>query len=208
MKHFKTLGLLVLAILALVAAFSTVSASASEFTMSKGGLKFNETTLKKHTLYVTGSAAACTNVTFEGQTSGTTSTSEAVIPTFSNCTAFGFAANVTVTTCKLTFGANGTVTLANTHTEPADPCSIHITVDNVFAHCKVTLTEQSIASAVSYSNGPNNDIILKANSAANVSDHVTESTGLCPLTAGTHTNAHWEGESALEAVGGTITFDV
>jgi hypothetical protein len=207
MNHIKTLGLLAVAVMALTAAFGTASASAvPTFTASSAGLELEESTLAKHVFTVTGSKVECSNIVFEGATEGTDTASQSVMPTYSECTAFGFAnAHVTVTNCKLVLTADGEVHLVKTNTE-AEPCSIHIEVNNALAKCKVTITEQTIPGAVSYSNGAG-DIKVKVNGAANISDHVTESTGFCPLTVGTHTNAHYSGESTVKTPTGTIGWD-
>jgi hypothetical protein len=208
MKHIKTLGLLAVAVMALTAVFGTASASAvPTFTASSGGLKLEESTLANHVFTVTGSNTSCKNIVFEGATEGTDTASQSVMPTYGECTAFGFPAHITVTNCKLVLDADkGTVHLVKTDTASPGPCNIHIEVDNALAKCKVTITEQTIEGAVSYSNGAG-DIKVKVNGAANISDHVTESTGFCPLTVGTHTNAHYTGESTVQASGGTISFD-
>lgn len=206
MKHIKTLGLLAVAVMALTAVFGTASASAAPtFTASSAGLNLEESTLASHVFTVTGSNVTCKNIVFAGATEGTDTSSQSVHPTYGECTAFGFAASVTPTNCKLVLDADGTVHLAKTNTA-GEECMIHIEVNNIFAKCKVTITEQTVSGAVTYADNAG-DIKVKVNGSANITDHVTESSGLCPLTVGTHTNAHYSGESTVKTATGSIGWD-
>ena len=202
MKHIKTLGLLAIAVMALAAIFGTASASAApKFTAGKAGAKINETTLVTHVFSVTGNKTECTNITYTGSTEGTETTSQMVTPKYEGCTAFGFAATVTVTNCTYTLLATGNVKVENS----GGTCSITIKVNNVFAQCEVTIGAQEIVSGVSYSNGAG-DIVVKVNSSG-IKDEVKVSSGLCPLTKGSHTNATYTGESTVQAEGTTTSWD-
>jgi len=208
MKHIKTLGLLAVSVMALTAVFGTASASAApKFTSSALGLNLKTTTLVNHAFSVTGAKTECKKITFAGATETLSGPSQNVHPAYDECTAFGLPAKVKVTNCKFTINADGTVHLVKTDTSPgAELCSIHIEAESIFGKCKVTITEQTISLGVSFTNGEG-DIKLKVNGEANIADHVTESTGVCPLTVGTHTNAHYTGESTVQAEGGTIQWD-
>ena len=204
MKHIKTLGLLAVAVMAMAAVFGTASASAAKFTASAGGLNLKTETLENHVFTVTGSNTQCKKITFAGKTEGTETTSQSVHPTYSECTAFGLPATVSVTNCKFVLTADGISHLVKTDTSPgAEACAIHIEASSIFGKCKVTVTEQT--NEVTYStNGAHIDVTIHD---LKVSDHVTESTGVCPLTVGTHTNASYTGKSTVQAEGGTIAWD-
>jgi len=204
MKHMKTLGLLAVAVMALAAIFGTASASAAKFTAGKVGAKLTTETKVNHVFSVTGSNVECKSIAFEGSTEALETESQIVHPSYKECTAFGFAATVNVINCKFTLQSNQTVTLKKTDT--INKCRITIVVNNVFAQCEVEVGEQSIAGAVSYSNGAG-DINVKVNGSANIADTVLKSSGLCPLTVGSHSNSHYSGESTVKAEGTTITFD-
>ena len=203
MKHIKTLGLLAVAVMALAAFFGTASASAATFTAGASGKKINETTLANHVFSVTGNKTECTNITYTGSTEGTDTSAQMVTPKYEGCTAFGFAATVTVTNCTYNLLASGEVKVEKAG--GAEACSITIKVNNVFAQCEVTIGAQNIASAVTYSNG-SGDIVVKVN-ASTIKDEVKVSSGLCPLTKGTHSNASYTGESTVQAEGTTLAFD-
>ena len=207
LKHIKTLGLLAIAVLALAAAFGTASASAApKWTASAAGLTLKTTTLESHVFTVTGSNTTCKKTEFAGKTEGTETTVQSVVPSYSECTAFGLPATVSVTNCKLTLTADGISHLVKTDTAAGAPaCAIHIEASSVFGKCKVTITEQTNEFTILYTPGPGRIHIILHD--VKVSDHVTESTGVCPLTVGTHTNASYTGKSEVQAEGGTIGWD-
>ena len=209
MKHMKTLGLLVLAVMALAAFASTASAhTEATFTSSKVGANLIEETKANHVFTITGSKVECTNVDFVGKTESIDTNSQLVHPVYTGCTAFGFAATIDINNCKFTLKGDGTVALLKTDTAGA-ACSIVITVKNVFAECEATVGEQSIANAVSYTNSGTSPshITVHVNNAANIHATVKKSSGLCPLTVGTHTNSHYTGESTVKAEGASISWD-
>jgi hypothetical protein len=191
---------------ALTAVFGTASASAvPTFTASSAGLALEETTLKEHVLTVTGSNVSCKNIVFEGATEGTDYASQSLHPKYSECTAFGFAASVSFTNCKIVVTSDGEVHLAKTDTGSPENCNVHIEVNNALAKCKVTITEQTVQGFVTFFNGlPDIRVVF---SSSSIFDHVTESSGFCPLTVGTHTNTKYTGESTLKAAVGTISWD-
>ena len=200
MKHIKTLGLLAVAVMALTAVFGAAPASAVKFTAGKAGAKLNTSTLQKQIYTVTGSSVECTSYTLTGSTEGTEGESQMVTGKAEGCTAFGFASTVTVTSCTATLFANGNATLENS----GGTCSITIKVNNVFAQCEVIIGAQSGGGAT-YSNG-SGDIAVNGNSTA-VKDEVKVSSGLCPLTVGSHSNSSITGETTVQAEGTTISWD-
>jgi len=207
MKNIKTLGLLAVMAMALVAFVGTTSASAAtSFTASATGKKLVETTIEKHVFTTTGSKVECGNITYTGVTEGTasgglgfTSTKQTVTPDYKECTAFGFSATVTNNGCDYTLTPSGQV-----HIEPAN-CTLTISVSNFFATCHVEVTGGQTVGGVSYANGANDDIVVTINSAG-IKSHVTKSSGLCPLTVGTHESTY-TGKSTVQAEGAKIAVD-
>jgi len=207
MKHMKTLGLLAVAVMALTAVVGVSSASAfTKFTASKVGAAIEESTITKHVFEVTGAKTECTNITYTGATEALESTKQMVTPKYENCTAFGLPATVTVKNCtyNLTIGTPTGNTAHMERVNAAEPCEITILAKNIFGECHVDVTEQTV-NGISYANGPagSGDIEVTIN-ATGLSDHVTKSTGVCPLTVGTHTNATYTGKSTVKAAGATL----
>ena len=208
MKHIKTLGLLAIAAMALVAFVGTTSASATtKFTAGKVGAKFITTQIEKDKFTVTGSNVEFSGIEYEGTTAALESTEQTVMPVYSGCTAFGFSASVTPENCKYILTINGTVHIERTNT--STPCKITITVANVFAHCMVTVTApQTVENALSYTNGANNDIVITTSTNA-IKAMVEESTGLCPLTVDNekeHTS-EYHAKTTVQAEGTTLAVD-
>ena len=212
MKHIKTLGVLVVAAMALTALVGVSSASAfTKFTSSAVGSAISETTLKTHVFTVTGSEVKCTNITYTGSTEGLATTSQKVTPKYEGCTAFGLPATVTPKNCRynLTVGTEvkegKTINTSTAHMErinAGEPCEVTIVAKNIFGECHVDVTEQTV-NGITYSNDGASAIIVNIN-ASGLTDHVTKSSGVCPLTVGTHSNATYTGESTVTAAGANI----
>ena len=204
MKHIKTLGVLVVAAMALTALVGVSSASAfTKFTSNKVGATIEETTLATHVFTVTGSQVKCTNITYSGATEALESTKQMVTPKYEGCTAFGLPATVTNKNCtyNLTIGTPSGNTVHMERVNAAEPCEITILAKNIFGECHVDVTEQTV-NGITYTND-HPGIIVHIN-ATGLNDHVTKSTGVCPLTVGTHTNATYTGESTVTAKEGTL----
>jgi len=195
----KIYGLLALTATVLAAFIGPASASAAQFTAGKSGAKIAETTLVKHVFTVTGSKTECSEIGFTGTTESTEGSNQRAVPSYGGCTAFGFGATVTNSGCTYNASAAGTATLEG------GSCTMTVQVNNAFAKCKSVVKAQGGLSGVSYSNGAG-DVVGKAN-VTGVADEVTESSGLCPLTVGKHTNATLTGESTVQAEGTTVSWD-
>jgi len=195
----KTFGLLALAATVLAAFFGTTSAPAAKFTAGKAGVKYTETTLVSYVFTVTGGESECNEVTATGTTEGTEYTNQKTVPSFSACTSFGFGSTVTNSGCTYNASAGGSLTIEGAS------CTMTMQVNNPFAKCKSIMKAQGPLGTLSYSNG-SGDIVGKAN-VTGVIDEVTESSGLCPLTVGKHTNGSYVGESTGQAEGTTISWD-
>ena len=211
MKHIKILGILVVAAMALTAVVGVSSASAfTKFTSNKVGAAIEETTLATHVFTVTGSQVKCTTITYTGSTEALESTSQKVTPKYEGCTAFGLPATVTNKNCRYNLTV-GTVTeiiekeLVTTNTSTAhmervnaaEACEIVIKASSIFGECLVDVPEQTV-NGLTYSNDGASAIKVNIN-ASGISDNVTKSSGVCPLTVGKHTNATYTGESTVTA---------
>lgn len=209
MKHIKTLGLLAVAAMAIAAFVGTSSASAEfpgSFTATGGaGKKLETSKVAQHVFTVTGSEVKCNKVTFTGNTEGAETTSQMVTPAYEECTAFGLPATVTNNNCTITLTATtnaaGHAVAHLERVDPLKPCEMTILAKSIFGECHVDVTEQTIT-GLHYLNNPNPEDIVVQVTAENMTDHVTKSTGVCPLTVGTHTNAKYTGEETVQATGG------
>jgi len=206
MTHWKTLGLAALAVVVPIALVGVSSASALQsgsFTATGGGGKKIETSVvQQHVWTVTGSSLKCNKIVYEGSTEGSETTSQTVTPSYSECTSFGLPSIITNNNCKLRFTATTDKEggHADAHLEGPE-CTLTITAKNIFGECITELTPQTIK--VHYVNNVSPEgLTWQFTSGGTMTDHVTKSTGVCPLTVGTHTNASYTGEERIMASGG------
>src|SRR4051794_36903178 len=208
MKHLKTIGLAILAIMA-VSALGVASASAAEFHASVLGAKVSGEQVESHKFTLTGSSITCKVAKFTGETEGTLSGGSYNTPTtkahpeYSECTAFGFlGATVDTTGCIYEFHAQtGTVDLKS-----CTKGGIIVTASSAFGKCVMENPNQNGINGQSWVTGgtsPNRDITATAN-ATNIKAKVTTSTGICPLTVGEHTNGTYTGTTTMKAASGEI----
>lgn len=207
MKSIKTLGLLAVAAMAIAAFVGTSSASAAaKFTTSQQGASLSETTLEEHIFTVTNQQVKCDVITMSGTTAASGSTTQTVQPTYESCEAFGFTATVNTAGCSFTFAA---ATNAENHASATlSGCTaggITITVNIPFiAKCKVEVKNQTVT-GINYSNTAS-DIDVTV-TAKGIHAEVTEDSGACPLSLGTHTDSTYTGKSTVQAEGATISHD-
>ena len=205
MKHIKTLGLLAIAAMALTAFVGVSSASAAtKFTSSKVGAAISEATLATHVFTVTGSQTKCTNITYTGSTEALESATQKVTPKYEGCTAFGLPATVTVKNCLYNLAASGSAAMEKVNAE-GEACEIVIKASNIFGECLVDVPAQTV-NGLTFTNDGASALTVNIN-ASGISDNVTKSTGVCPLTAGKHSNATYTGESTVTASGANIQVD-
>lgn len=222
MKHIKILGLLAVAAMAVAAFVGTTAASAEipgAFTTNKTNKKIETIKVTEHTFTITGSNVNCNKISFAGFSPATETSREATAtPKYEECTAFGFA-NATVDTegCHYTFTdtttgnpASTSETHASVHLSTCTKGGATITVNIPFiAKCKVFIPNQEIKDAVHYENkttGTMTTVQVNA-TAKTIEAKVQESTGSCPLTVATHTNASYTGSQLVEVVEGNISYD-
>ena len=210
MKRLEKLGIVALGAVALTALGGTGSASAEKsgsFTATGGaGHKLETSVVSQHVLTLTGSELKCNKVTFTGATEGVETTSQTVTPSFSECTAFGLPTTITNSNCviRLTATTDKEGGHAEAHLEKgpgAGECSITTLAKNIFGECHTELTPQTIK-GIHYVNNASPEGSTWQFTATSLVDHVTKSTGVCPLSVGTHSNGSWTAEVAITAAGG------
>jgi hypothetical protein len=215
MRNIKMLGLLAVSAMALVAFVGTTSASATAFTSGGAGEALKHTTTQPHVFTITGAEVECETINFTGTTTAPSAGEQKVNPSYDNCSAFGFAeAEVHENGCEFTFKAattgspgHATVLLhgCGTGTDPDKTKGIQITVHvPFFATCVVDVPEQSVDTAVRYTNDGVKAVTVDI-TANKVMADVTTSTGFCPLTPGTHSGANggtYKGQSTITTTNG------
>ena len=205
MKRINKLGLLVVAAMAIAAFVGTSAASAEtegRFTFTLGaGQTLSTSVVKQHVFTVTGSEVKCNKVVYAGTTEGASVASQKVTPTYSECTAFGLPATITNNKCHIQLTAT---TNHAGHAEAhltGEGCVITIQAKSIFGECHVEVTPQTIG-GIHYVNDPTDESVVVQITAEGMSDHVTKSSGVCPLSVGTHTNAKYTGEERVKVPGG------
>jgi len=200
MKRTSVVGTLLLAVIASMMLLGAGTASAAKFTAGKVGAKLSTTILEQNEMSLTGSKIQCANASFSGTTEALESTFQKGVPLYTNCTAFGFAATVNTSGCVYKLTANGEV-----HIEGCTAGGFYIEVNSVFAKCKLFVKNQSVPNALTYSNTASTvDISVHVE---NAHGEVTESSGLCPVTKGTHTTVSTSVKVEAKAEGTTIQWD-
>jgi hypothetical protein len=185
MKRFaKTLGVTCAAAFALVA-MTAVSASAATFTASATGTLTGTSSTNQVFTTGGGGTVTCTHAHTHGTIVSTAAASQHVTVTYTNCTAFGFAATVSPATYELY--ANGEVDVENT-----------ITI-SVFG-CTTTVKPQKGLKSVSYTNSAGQ--IIQHSAVKNI---VSTASGF-PCSGGT--TGTYTGSNVIQRVGGgTLTYD-
>jgi len=205
MNHLKKLGLMALALTAVMAVAGVASASASQFTASSTGIGITGGQTTEHVFSVEGSEVTCETAEFTGETESTASANQKAHPAYSGCTAFGFAAaEVDTTGCDYNFDANGSAAL-----EGCTNGYITINVESIFntrCHVKVHDGEANSAiNGISYTD--NGGTVTVTAAANNISAEIVTSTGFCPLTVGTSNTAKYSGSTLVTPASGSIGWD-
>jgi hypothetical protein len=201
MKHLKILGLAAVAAMALTALVGVASASAAvEFHSSAASATLHGTQSNSHTFTVQGSTVTCTEAVFTGTgPASKNSPTQEVAPTYSGCTAFGFAgATVNSAGCKYKFYA------AETKVDLKSCASggVTVTVNVPFvAKCVVFVPNQEGITTTSFENTAKR-LVLNNSTNASLTSNVTTSTGLCPLTVKNGVTSTYVGNTEINANAG------
>jgi len=212
MNHLKKLGLMALALTAVMAVAGVASASASQFTASATGILISGGQTTEHVISVEGSEWGCEDVELTGETEATSSSTQALHPAYSGCVAFGFQQAVVDTSgCEFVFDAAGGMSLQG--------CTngyMSIEIESIFnTHCLVRFgdydpeEEAGVNGAIdNVGYADNEDGTVTASFAANnIHYEVLISTGFCPLSEGSGDTAGYTGSTILTPSSGSFGFD-
>jgi hypothetical protein len=191
-RNAKVLGLAIVAALALTAVMAS-AASATNFTAATYPVKISGAQTETHKFTVGGGTVTCSTATFSGEASEASETLT-IIPTYSNCTAFGFiGATVTgfsSTGCDYLFHTNGVTDLKCT--------SGDVQIDA--GDCRVTLeaaNNQGLSSNT-FTNTPAGKVTVDTKVSGIHAVVSTQGLGLCTVAPGTYANATYEGTTLVE----------
>jgi len=188
----------VLAALFLLACASPAAATTTVFEAGEypAALSGQQTTKLKFGFE--GNSAECGKVTFSGTQPEISETID-LEASFSECTAFGFAATVAMNTCKFRLNANTATAGVICGATP-----LKINVSNAFAKCEVQIGESGntkLSKIVDSTAATTPKTVTSKFELSGMTANKTVSTGLCPLTTGTTTKASLTGEISLKATG-------
>jgi hypothetical protein len=186
MKRIKIAGLCLVAALAL-SSVSAAAASAHEFVASKAGtVKAPQVT--NHKFQTNAGTIECMNSTSEGKAVAGSQKTNTQKVKYSECTAFGFEAVISV--AELQFSADEWVSVLN-----------KVTIELPLPECKITInpTKNKELKKVTYKNSAP----VKTTEAKALVRGITytSSGGMCGTSG---ENGEYAGNSKIELVGGTI----
>src|SRR5436853_1387024 len=204
MKHLKNLGSVMVATMACIVAFGAPVAAAGDFYATGGaGIALTGSQSTSHKFTITGASITCTTVTYTGTTPAATFETLELHPEYSGCTVFGFVgATINTAGCQYIFNINSpTVTLKS-----CSAGAIVVTASNAFGKCVMEVPNQSGINGQSFGTGGpalGHDILVSSN-ATNISAKITTSTGICPVSVGTHSSGVYTGTTTVRAASGEL----
>ena len=196
---------LVLTAALLVPPASEAAVGPGDFLFSGYPNKAHAVQTTQHVLTVTGSKVECATVSFDSATQSGPASELTLTPTYSGCTAFGSSGTVTTNGCTYRLTQPEGVSdewEGGFAIKCPEGKKIVISVSNKFLTCTVEIGEQMPTGTVTYNNDTVNGEIDLAFELSAIKDKVATSSGLCPLTAGEHTNSAYSGGSTAEAAEG------
>ncbi|HEX6665458.1 MAG TPA: hypothetical protein VF081_02555 [Solirubrobacterales bacterium] len=202
MKSIKTLGLALVAVLAMSAVVAS-AASAANF-MSEGNVEAsveaNQSTT--HVFSIEGQEVTCTTAQFK--TAGlikSPASSVTVHPVYTGCTAFGFVGStVTTTGCDYVLTAPGTVESGKVGGTIEVKCGAGSKIVIVAGTCEVTVAAQSFTKGLTFENVASSPktMTLKAAVTGIASTKVKDGF-LCPLTGTGAATGTYTGNTLIKA---------
>jgi hypothetical protein len=199
------LGIALVAVLALCAVAAS-AASAAEFKSTTSPVTISGSQEGKHKFTVDGTSVECTNATFLSESTATPAKTVTVTPTYSECTAFGFAkAKVEMNGCKYEF-LQPNASLEGNVAFRCGANKARVFVSSLGSECEVLIGESGNTnlSKVTYENiaGSPTKVKVLAN-VTGITAEKTKDTSLCPLKGtGTVTNASYTGNTLTEGNSG------
>lgn len=187
-RNLKTFGALVAAVFAITAVAASAAQAEPMFNSEAEETNLTATNTNVHHFSNGTFDVTCETASFTGSQSGTTATEVTIHPSYSNChvVVFGFKLSATVnfTTCDYRFTADGEVHIVC----GTEGDYIHVEA----AGCNITIPEQSIANAATYSNnGSHVDVSSNATGIA-----YKQSGSTCGTKEGT--NGSYTGDATVE----------
>jgi hypothetical protein len=157
-RNLRALDLALFAVLAMSALLAS-AASAGDFHSEVAHTIISGSQVGEDQFRVTAGTVKCNEAIYSGTQSSATTTTVTVRPSYTECTAFGFAdATIDVGTCEYEFsGDNTKVNIVNCGNTP-----LTITVFN----CYVTIANQNGLESVTYTNtnsGASRDVAIEIN---------------------------------------------
>lgn len=191
-RKLKLVGFAVAAMM-LAMAVSASAAFAGDFHSEKTSTTLKGSQIGEDVFTVNAGTVKCTEATYAGTSSSTSTTETAtkLTPTYSGCTAFGFVSTaIDVNGCQYEFsGDNTNVNIVN--------CSTGIVVTAF--NCWVTVKNQSNLASVTYANkgtGSSRDIESTVNLSGITYTQTSKSFPGC--TGGTFTNGTYKGAATVQ----------
>jgi hypothetical protein len=186
-----------LAAVLVVGAIGSSSASAKEFHVTAVGTSLSSVNSEALKITMQSTSFTCGQDILTGTALASSSPTQALHPSYSNCTLFApIAANTAE--CDYIFGAStGLVDLSGCKNG-----GIVFNWESIFGKCAFRIPNQTGVSSASYLNDSNNEtytITMQLQFKA----EVTTDTGACPYTLGTHTLSLVDGQQILPASGST-----
>lgn len=200
MIQLKRLGLAVVAAGALMACGGGGAASGAEFHTNTIGAALHGTQSSSHELILQGSKTTCGIAEISGETVAATAKSQTVSAKYANCTAFGLPVEISMNGCDYVFKTEGGVMDLNC--PPGAMVTLRST--SFFGTCHVDIFPKTGINGISYTNSADKKSFTIHTASTNLDYNVTTSTGVCPLTVGSGTNAGYTGTTTVTAGGATV----
>lgn len=213
---------LALAALAALAAFAGASAaSAAQYKSSSSPVNLSGSQAGNQVFNIQGQNVSCTSATFTRNELATPANEVSkVVPTYGNCTTFGFAGSVNMASCAYNFDtpnagltANLDLVCTNNATGSGTPVSgaggVVIIMMVPGGECEVHMVSQNEKGTLTFvnENPVAGDVLVQA-SVSGLTAQITADNGFCPLTGpGTVNNATYSGEFSLTGPLG-VNFEV
>ena len=211
-RNLKTLGLAIVAVLAMSAMVASAAQASVEFTAPSypATLSGNQATTHVFTVETTSGdniTTTCTTASFHGTISGP-NTAQTITPTYTGCTAFGLEATVKFEGCDYVFHPGATTGTADEYSGTADlscPAGTGpVRVFDTLNRCEVTLSQQLGIGPVKYvTDTTAGDVLVKAE-VTGITYNKVKDNFLCPLTGtGVKSDGKYFGNSTV--TGGIVS---
>ncbi len=204
-SKFKTLGLALVASLALSAILASMAQATFSFTAPEGAVNLTGNQVTQKAFTTSGGEMKCNSVIFTGTTTAASSTQQLFEPHYSGCTSFGFTAHVNATGCSYLF-TTPTVKLTPTEYTGAPPHLVcaggGITITPTFfgaSMCTTLISAQTPTSGhVIYKNegaGTTRDVLMTTTTSGT---HYTSTGGICGESGKTLTDGASTGSMTIK----------